>query len=160
MFYKIDKTLINQARKKYPFGALGNSITAGGGNIYGALGELITIEHYKQKGADVRDVGCLDYDLLINGLRVDVKSRVVKDAKRVAGWYRCTIPAYSIRQDTEYYIFVMICKQMNAARIVGGISKAEFLQLARLYYAGEPDADGFRFPCNTYQIIVRQLKKI
>ena len=49
---------------------------------------------------------------------------------------------------------------MNEAHFVGGNTKREFLQLARFYKAGEPDGDRFRFACDTWQIIFRQLKKM
>lgn len=158
MTFKITKDLVDQARRRYSFTDVKNSIRQGSGNVYGALGELVVLEYYKQKGAEVLDYQAADFDFLINGRKVDVKTRVCR--AEPLPWFRCNLPAYSVTQKTEFYIFVYVNKQMTQAHLLGGINKADFLRLARFYKSGEPDGDRFRFSCDTYQIILRQLKKI
>ena len=53
---------------------LNGSITKGQGNIYGALGEIIVHDLY-QKVYDVKFENNYDYDLVIDGDRVDVKTK-------------------------------------------------------------------------------------
>ena len=54
-----------RAKQLYEFKTLKGSVTGGKGNIYGALGEIIVHDYYKDKGNEVKHIGNYDYDLLI-----------------------------------------------------------------------------------------------
>jgi hypothetical protein len=155
---KITDQQIEQARGRFPFGALKNSITKGKRNIYGALGEVLTIDYYKALNLKILDAPTYNYDLVIEGRTVDIKSRVLSGSPRP--YFACNIPAYNTKQETEFYLFIYIKKDMSVAWLAGTIEKAKFLQLARFYKKDEPNGHGFRFPVDTFQIIARQLNKL
>lgn len=153
----ITETHKERAREKAVFLPTNKSITGNARNIYGALGEVLTAEYLRSLGHEVKEKNTINYDMIVNGRRCDVKTRIINTAPR--GWFSANIPAYSMKQETEFYIFVYIYKNLKAAFMAGYIDKKEFTKIARPYRAGESDGGRFRFPCDTYQIIQRQLKQ-
>jgi hypothetical protein len=150
--------ILERAKSYFDFEALPNSITKGGGNIYGAIGEIITLDHYKKLGVKAERANTYDYDLIIDGLKVDVKARPLN--KPLRPWNSASIPAYQKQQKTDYYIFVFILKDYSAAWLAGYLSKEDFYTKARLYLKDEPSGFNFNFHLDTYTIISRQLDPI
>jgi hypothetical protein len=153
----ITETHKERAREKAVFLPTNKSITGNARNLYGALGEVLAAEYLRELGHEVKEINTVNFDMIVNGRRCDIKTRIVSKPPR--GWYSANIPAYSIKQKTEFYIFLYILKDLKAAFIAGYIEKDEFKKIARPYRAGEYDGFSFKFPCDTYQIIQRQLKQ-
>jgi hypothetical protein len=154
----ITQQQIERSKNHYEFGTLENSITDGQRNELGALGEIVVLDYYNSIGSDIVDASERSYDVIIDGKTTDVKTRPINYPKP---HHTINVPAYSIKkQNCEYYLFVFIRKDLKRAYLVGYIHKREFLRIARFYKEGEPGTFNFTFPCDTYQIIVRQLTDI
>ena len=154
----ITPEILERAKSYFNFGSLPGSISKGGGNICGAIGEILTLEHYKRLGIEAKRANTYDYDLIIDGLKVDVKSRPLNKPLKL--WNAASIPKYQRKQKTDFYIFVFILKDYSAAWLGGYISKKDFYIKARLYLKGEPSGFNFNFHLDTYVIIARQLDPI
>ena len=72
---KISLEQIERAKKLYLFTELKGSITKGKSNIYGAIGEIIIYDIYKNNGLNVDFNSTYDYDLIIENYKVDVKTK-------------------------------------------------------------------------------------
>jgi hypothetical protein len=106
----------------------------------------------------ITDEGTRDYDIKLNGRTVDVKTRNLTNAPKP--YHFCNIPAYSIKQNCEFYFFVFIRRDKTVGWIVGYIDKQKFNNVARLYKSGEPSGYNFTFPVDSFQVIIRQLEDI
>jgi hypothetical protein len=155
---KITKKHLEQAKTRYNFQVLPNSIKSGATNIHGALGEILVIEYYRQKGFEVDDTATMQYDLILNGLKVDVKTRLVN--RSPAPWYRISIPAYNTHQKTNFYLFVFIDRKKENVWFAGYIKKDKFFQLAQFNKAGEYFGFNQKYSVDSYTIIARQLERI
>ena len=71
----IKQNQIDEAQNLYTFKNLKGSITNGQSNIYGALGEVIVYDYFKDKKFNIIKQNTYDYDLIINGYKVDVKTK-------------------------------------------------------------------------------------
>jgi len=130
---KISKQQIERAKKLYPFKELKGSITKGKGNMFGALGEIVVCDLFKSRGLDVDFNSTYDYDLIINGNKVDVKTKrttvVPKD------YYLCSISSFNTRQKCDYYFFLRINENMEDCYLLGWKSKEDFFHEAILLYS-------------------------
>lgn len=137
----------------YNFCNLNNSITEVKSNIYGALGEIVVHEYFKDKyKCDFNST--FDYDLIIEGKKVDVKTRKAKGIPRG----KCGIPAFNPNQKCDYYFFTNVSYDYKTAYIMGYISKAAFFKLAQFKKKGDLDEDGiFVFKSDSYVIYYNQL---
>lgn len=149
---------IDRAKKLYEFGALKNSITKGKSNIYGALGEIVVMDFFKEKGSDIIEESSYDYDMIINSKKIDVKTkRTTVEPKEN---YNCSVAAVNTKQDTDYYLFVRITEDKKTAYILGAIKKSEFFKNATFNKKGEPDGNGFSFRDDCYNLKIKDLHKI
>ena len=64
---------LERAKEMYQFNALKNSVTEGKSNIYGAIGEVMVYDHFKDK-FDVEFENTFNYDLIINGNTIEIKT--------------------------------------------------------------------------------------
>jgi hypothetical protein len=131
-------------------GRLKHSITHGRGNIHGALGEIIVAERI---GATIVSATEYDYDLLINDLRIDVKTKRCTSLPH--GDYDCSIFTTNLHQQCDYYVFTRILNDFSQAWLMGAIRKSDFFRLARFYRAGSPDPNshlGFCFKDDCYNL--------
>ena len=69
----ITEQQLNNAKKRNTFGVLKNSIKNGEGNYLGAVGELVLMDYYRNKGAKVEDIQTFDFDFKINDYKIEVK---------------------------------------------------------------------------------------
>lgn len=119
-------------------GALKRSILLGKGNKTGILGELSVVRYFGNDAA-VR-VSTYDYDILINGITFDVKTKRRTVAAKLE--YNAAIPEYQLKQKCDYYLFTSL-------RIAGGwpvgitlcgwIGKSDFVKKSKLVQAGSRD---------------------
>lgn len=151
----IPEEIIAQAEGFYEFKALKNSITNGVSNIYGAVGELLIYNLFKLKGYTVDFNSTYDYDLIINGLKVDVKTK--KTTVEPKENYLCSIAAYNTRQECDYYFFVRVDLEKRIGYFLGYIKKEDFFRKATFRQKGESDGN-WEFKADCYNLEVKYLK--
>ena len=123
-----------RAEKLYEFKELKDSVTKGEGNEVGALGEIIVWDKY----ANLTEyAGKYDYDMIIKGVKVDVKTK--KQNYPPAPHHTYNIFAFNTKQKCDYYCFVVINTDSTKAWIVGWKNKEDFFKEARFRKKGEKD---------------------
>lgn len=122
----------------YEFNVLKGSVTEGEGNKVGALGEIIVLDHYGDKAEYAGD---FDYDMLINGHKVDVKTK--KQAIIPRPHHKANIFAYNTKQKCDYYLFVAIHASLKKGWILGMKAKDKFFKEATFRKSGEVDKTGY-----------------
>ena len=152
---KLTKDITDRAKKKAAsVGILQGSITGGLSNVVGAIGEIIVADVL---GAEY--VNTVNYDLVKNGNRIDVKTK--RCNTKPFPNYDCSVAAHGLQQDCDTYVFVRIKIDMTRAWILGGISKGRFLQQATRYSKGDVDpSNGFVFKADCYNIPISKLEDI
>jgi hypothetical protein len=136
-------------------GEINNSITKGGGNVYGFLGELIVADYLKVERADQ-----YDFDLVRKGKRLDVKTKHCTSKPRPE--YECSIAARGVHQQCDYYIFVRVLKDLSRAWILGWISKEDYFKLCTPYHNGDKDPNsnmGWTFKADCYNLPIAKLNQ-
>jgi len=153
----ITKEQLNNAKKRNTFGVLENSIKNGKGNYLGAVGELVLMDYYKNKGAKVEDIQTFDFDFKLNDFKIEVKVQECKFQPK-ENW-TCHVPNYNATQKCDYYAFVFVYLQKNEAFLEGVITKQRWLNVRNFKKEGEM---GFvkPFECDTWTCQIKDLKKI
>ncbi len=145
-------------KKAREMGTLKNSITGGGGNIAGFLGEQVANEVLKGEVTNT-----YDYDIVgKGGVRYDVKTKRCTSQPR--DYYDCSIAALQTKQDCDHYVFVRI-ENINGkwgrAWVLGSYDKESYFKDARFLQEGQIDGDNnFRVRADCYNIAIKDLKKI
>lgn len=154
----INDLILDRAKKLFDFKKLNGSITDGDGNLAGALGEVIVCEHYKGKQQNT-----FDYDLILNSLRIDVKSKRFTSKFTPNKNWNLNISDFNTRQDCDHYCFVGISDDYKQAFIYGFISKSEFFKVAIFGKKGQIDPNGngvWTYRADCYNILISQLHKL
>jgi hypothetical protein len=151
---KVSDSLRERAIKKADdLGKLKNSITKGKGNVVGFIAELLIAKHLKIKVDNT-----YDYDLIKNGLKLDVKAKTCSSPPKPE--YDCSVAAYNIKQACDYYVFVRVHQNLETAWILGAYKKEDYFNDARFCKAGEKDPNssfGWTFKADCYNIQISQL---
>jgi hypothetical protein len=143
-----------RAEKLYEFDILNGSVTKGVGNKIGALGEVIVFDKYNKKA---EYIGSYDYDLIIKGKKVDVKTKAQNVPPATHHTYN--IFAFNTTQKCDYYCFVVILNDLSKAWIVGWKEKEAFLKEATFREKGDvDDVGGHIFPSDCYCLKYNQLE--
>ena len=150
----ITETQIEQAEHLYPFDKLNGSITKGKSNIYGAIGEIVARD-YMSRFYSVTLSNTYDYDLIVNGSTVDVKTKRTTVAPKPH--YYCSISAWNIHQNCDYYCFVRVLENKQKAFLIGLITKQDFFNRAVYKQKGELDTNGFSFKDNCYNVPISEI---
>jgi len=150
----INEEQIKRAEKLYPFKELDGSITGGKSNIYGALGEIIVYDYFSDK-AEFKST--YDYDLIIDGYKVDVKTK--RSTTTPKPYYLCSIFNYNTKQKCDYYFFTRVKEDLSEGYLLGYIDKKSFYKKAIYNKKGETDGDYFVFKDNCYNLSIDKLKK-
>jgi|TARA_R110000751_G_scaffold42764_3_gene99045 hypothetical protein len=144
--------------KSREMGTLKNSITSGGGNIAGFLGEQVANEVLKGEVTNT-----YNYDIVgKGGVRYDVKTK--RCTSQPKDYYECSIAALQIKQDCDHYVFVRI-ENINGkwgrAWVLGSYDKESYFKDAKFLKEGQIDGDNnFRVRADCYNIAIKDLKKI
>jgi hypothetical protein len=154
---KLTPSVIERAKNLYKFGVLKNSITKGKSNVYGAVGEIIMYDYFKNKGLSVNFKSTFDYDLILDGYKVDVKTKKVNTPPK--DFYLCGIPACNTRQNTDFYFFAMVFTDLTKGFLLGYKRKEEYFKLADFKKEGSADVNGFKFKSDCYNLKISQLEK-
>lgn len=129
---------LERADHLYDFHNIKNSITQGESQIWGALGEVIIMDMYK-----VKYEGVADYDCIINGHKVDVKTKKTSVEPRPD--YNCSIVGTSVHQKCDYYFFLRINTELPVAYLMGWMPRKDFLTKASFNLKGEKETPIFDF---------------
>lgn len=151
---------LERAKNLYPFTALKSSINNGADNLIGALGEVLVSDYFKAKGYSVEEGSTFDYDMIINGFKVDVKSLRANTTPKDNYYIR--IQATQIDQKTEFYFFCYIFNDYSKGFIAGFLKKEEFFKIAKFYEAGSiaPNSKkGFKLKASSYIAYKKDLRK-
>ena len=151
----IKQKQIDEAQNLYKFKNLKGSITNGQSNIYGALGEVIVYDYFKDKKYNIIKQNTYDYDLIINGYKVDVKTK--KTSVTPLSHYLCSISDFNTKQKCDYYFFLRVKIDFTKSYLLGYISKKDFYQYSFFKYKGDIDINGFIFKDNCYNIEIEKL---
>ena len=141
--------------KARDMGLLKNSITRGEGSLVGFLGEILVVKHF---GGVIENT--YDYDVIINGRKIDVKTK--RTTVVPLDTYLATVAGYNTRQACDSYYFVRIDLSKKEGYLLGGLSKSAFFRKATFYKKGELDPSshlGWTFTADCYNVEIRNLKK-
>lgn len=131
--------LLKARRKAKEMGSLNNSITNGIGNLVGFIGEEVALKVLAEQHYEVLEKNTYDYDLIADGVTVDVKTKATSVAP--LPHYSCSIAAYNTEQKCDFYSFVRVKKDLTQAWWCGIIAKEEFYKNATFMKKGELDRD-------------------
>lgn len=143
-----------RAKELYGFHDIHNSFTKGEGEIYGALGEIVVFDFLSQRNLVEID-GMRDFDLKVNGLKVEVKTKHCTTTPE-PNW-NCSIPATSTHQTFDYVIFVRVHENLEEAWILGQLSYKDFYDKAFLLKKGEKDGT-FTVKADCYNVRIEELR--
>ena len=151
---EISLTQIDEARKKAAaMGTLNNSITGGGGNLIGFVGEVIAADLLKAEWANT-----YDYDIILrNGETADVKTvgtTVTPDSS-----YNCTVSNYNIKQDCDYYCFMRVTRDLTKGWFLGIVDKSVFLKEATFKKKGDVEDNNFVVRSDCYTLPISYIEK-
>ena len=103
---------------------------------------------------DIKDT--YDYDIIYNGIKVDVKTK--ERTVPPKPYYECSVADFNTRQDCDEYAFVSVLNNMKEAWYLGKIGKSDFYKIATFHKKGEVDpANDFTFKADCYNIPVSKL---
>ena len=126
--------------------------------MYGAIGEVVAMDHLIACGVPTEYVGCKDYDLMCDCVSIDVKTIRVNKPPR--GTHNANISAHNTRQKTYMYLWVYVLEDMSTAWLVGWLDKETFFEEAKLNRVGEEDGGGWVFKSDTYSMKLKSLISI
>ncbi len=159
---KITKEQIKRAEKLYPFNELKGSITKGKSNIYGALGEIIIYDINKKNGLNVDFKSTFDYDLIINGYKIDVKTKKYTNKFTPNLKWNLNISDFNTTQNCDFYFFIGISDDLNSYSLYGYIKPIEFYKIAAFNKKGEIDPCGngvWTFKDDCYNLKIEMLNE-
>ncbi len=152
----IDDEQIERAKILYPFDSLNNSITKGKSNIFGALGEVVVYDYFKDKKT-IDFTSTYDYDMVIGKHKVDIKTK--KTTVVPKDYYLCSISASNIHQKCDFYFFVRVKEDFKTAYLLGYIDKNIFFEKATFKKKGELDINNFVFKDDCYNLEISELNE-
>lgn len=160
VIYSITEEQLERAKKLYEFSALKGSIMSGTSNIYGAIGEVIVYDALLKKWgeASVSHDQDRDYDILVNGYRLEVKTK--RTTVEPKPFFNCSVSTHNPNQKCDYYMFVRITEDLSKAYVLGAIERSRFFLLANFKKKGEPDGDsGWEIKDDCYNLTIDKLSK-
>jgi len=143
--------------KARSMGEINNSITKGGGNIAGFLGEEVANKIIK---GDINNT--YDYDIIKNGVTYDVKTK--RCTSKPKEYYECSVAAFNTKQKCDHYVFVRIENikgRWGRAWILGCYEKNAYFEDARFLKKGQIDGNNkFKVKADCYNIAIKNLKEV
>ena len=147
-----------RAKELYDFKVLNNSIVKGKGNIYGAIGEVVTADYFKEQGRSVDTDSTYDYDLIVDGHKIDVKSKQTN--VKPQHHYLATVANFNTTQQCNFYLFTRILKDLSKGWVLGYINPVKFYELADFVNKGDLDVNGWVFKADCYNIQIKDLNPL
>ena len=153
---------LKRAKEMYQFNALKNSVTEGKSNIYGAIGEVMVFNYFKntywKDRFDVKLENTFDYDLLINGKRIEIKTKKASNLP-ISEDYNVNIFATSMKQMCDYYFFTIVTDDFKLCYLLGYLRRFDFYKIATFAKKGQPDGPNFNFRADSYSVKIKDLIK-
>lgn len=148
----VTQNILKQAAvNAHELGSLRNSITTGDGNMAGFIGEIVVAQFL---GAEINNT--YDYDLLLRGTKIDVKSKRTSVPPRP--YYECSIAAYNVKQACDHYVFVRVHNESTRAWILGYLPKKVYFEAAKLLKKGDIDpSNNFTVKADCYNVAISAL---
>ena len=157
----ITPTMLQEAQERFNFGVLNGSITRGEGNLAGALGEVASIHYLQSKGYRVEDTSTYDYDIIVNGHKVDVKTKRQRHAPLPHN--RVTVSSWNTKQQCDFYFFATALYNHSYVYLNGYYQKEAFFREADFKHKGDGDPEGgntsFIFTHDCYVLHNHQIHK-
>ena len=148
-----DDMFVKAREKAIEVGRLNNSILNGGGNLAGFIGEQIVLFVL---GGDW--LNTYEYDLVINGKKVDVKTKQTSVVP--LPHYECSITEYNAKQDCDYYAFTRVKKDFSVGWYLGVMKKADYFYEAKYLKKGEVDpSNNYTVRATCYNLAIDKLKE-
>lgn len=136
--------IIAEAKEKaIELGILPKSMTKGKKNTIGLLGELVVASYF-----NVPLTSTYNYDLILNGHTVDVKSQEIKNPP--SNDYLWAFPEINNEQSCDYYCFTFVKSDLSRIWIAGFYEKDLYYKHATLEPAGTLMTNGKRYEKNNY----------
>ena len=112
-------------------------------------------EYFKYLGYDVSHEDQSDYDLIIQGKKIEVKTKrtTVKPEKD----FLCSVANFNASQDADYYFFVRIDESYRIGYMLGYYPVEKFKEDSFFKKAGEKDINGWTFKKDCYNLKIEQL---
>jgi len=151
---QITESQIERAKKLYSFNELKNSIKNGEGNLTGAIGEIVAFDYYQEQDKLVIHSGDFNFDLLIDGSKIEVKTMEVNATPKE--YHECNVSLYNAEQQCDYYLFLNVDSNHSTAYIKGYVSKQRFKKIRQLRLKGEKNGS-FEYTCDTFVVLNNQL---
>ena len=149
---KISNDMRNTAHEmSEEMGILRRSITRGQGNVFGFLGELISLEVL---GGIHQNT--MDYDILVDGQKIDVKTK--KTTVKPKPHYDCSVADVTRKQNCDYYAFVRVLSDQSVGWFLGVKKAEQYFTDARYIKKGDYDnSNGFTARANCYNMPISAL---
>jgi hypothetical protein len=151
---QITESQIERAKKLFSFNKLKNSLRNGEGNLLGAIGEIVAFDYYQGQDKLVIHSGDFNFDLLIDGSKIEVKTMEVNATPKE--YHECNVSLYNAEQDCDYYLFLNVDSNHSTAYIKGYVSKQRFKKIRQLRLKGEKNGS-FEYTCDTFVVLNNQL---
>lgn len=151
-----EKVLIKAVKRSKKLGRLHNSITGGGGNLAGYIGQILVAETLGAKDVDKRN-----YDLILNGVKYEVKTK--RCTSKPKPEYECSVSKFNDTQQCDFFVFVRVKADLSKAWILGRKARADFFKEARECKAGEVDEKsdrGWVFKANCWNLEISALEPL
>lgn len=146
---------VRAREKAIDMGRIANSITNGGGNLAGFIGEIVVTDYINAKEDNTYDYDIVDK----SGNKIDVKTKRCNSEPKTN--YDCSIAAHGTKQKCDMYIFVRVLNDFSKAWILGKILKDDYFEKSKYHKKGELDPDNkFKFKANCYNIKIHQLDTV
>lgn len=158
-------------KKSKALGSIRNSITSGGGNLAGYLGEIALARHLKADNVSC-DEGSekYNYDLVKNKKKIEVKTK--RRTRDVEGHYEVSIAATSKHQKTDVYAFISITFKEKKGKgkgatyhgvksiwLCGYMPQDQYFEKAKYMKKGRIDpSNGFVVHADMYNMPIKELK--
>jgi hypothetical protein len=117
----------------------------------------MVFDYYKNKGKEVIHAQNFNYDLLIDGYKIECKTLASNVPAHIN--FNCHLSTFNDKQDCDYYCFIHALNDYSKVWIKGMLPKHEVNQLKEFKRKGELDGK-FAFKEDTWIIKNYQLKKI
>jgi hypothetical protein len=151
---QITESQIERAKKLFSFNKLKNSLRNGEGNLLGAIGEIVAFDYYQGQDKLVIHSGDFNFDLLIDGSKIEVKTMEVNATPKE--YHECNVSLYNAEQQCDYYLFLNVDSNHSTAYIKGYVSKQRFKKIRQLRLKGEKNGS-FEYTCDTFVVLNNQL---
>lgn len=155
---KITEDQLKRVKELYKFGELNNSITKGKGNIIGAIGEVVAYDHFIGRGHEVDFTSTYEYDMIVDGFKVDVKSKATNYEPK--GYFNCSISAFNTTQQCDYYLFTYVTYDHKYCYLAGYKEKDSFFALSHFGKKGEIDYGKWEYKADCYNMKIKEPDKL